>query len=155
MVAAATSASSRLDGAELISPTTRLQVFGVWEVPVSLLNSFLFVLIGLQLPRSWTRSRRAARGDLVLYAAAVSRRGDPHADRLACRSSLPAALPVPARYASATRTRLRQVPARGGWNGMRGAVSLAAALALPLTTDAGQPFPQRDLIVFLTFSVSS
>jgi CPA1 family monovalent cation:H+ antiporter len=36
---------------------------------------------------------------------------------------------------------------------MRGAVSLAAALALPLETDAGAPFPQRDLIIFLTFNV--
>jgi NhaP-type Na+/H+ or K+/H+ antiporter len=40
-----------------------------------------------------------------------------------------------------------------GWTGMRGAVSLAAALALPLTTHAGDPFPQRDLIIFLTFAV--
>src|SRR5919106_157145 len=39
------------------------------------------------------------------------------------------------------------------WSGMRGAVSLAAALALPLTTDAGTPFPDRELIVFLTFAV--
>jgi CPA1 family monovalent cation:H+ antiporter len=39
------------------------------------------------------------------------------------------------------------------WAGMRGAVSLAAALAIPLTTDAGARFPQRDLIVFLTFAV--
>jgi CPA1 family monovalent cation:H+ antiporter len=39
------------------------------------------------------------------------------------------------------------------WAGMRGAVSLAAALALPLETDAGEPFPGRDLILFLTFSV--
>ena len=39
------------------------------------------------------------------------------------------------------------------WSGMRGAVSLAAALAVPLSTDAGDPFPGRDLIVFLTFSV--
>jgi NhaP-type Na+/H+ or K+/H+ antiporter len=39
------------------------------------------------------------------------------------------------------------------WSGMRGAVSLAAALALPFETDAGAPFPQRDLIVFLTFCV--
>jgi CPA1 family monovalent cation:H+ antiporter len=36
---------------------------------------------------------------------------------------------------------------------MRGAVSLAAALALPLQTDAGEPFPQRNLIIFLTFAV--
>ena len=39
------------------------------------------------------------------------------------------------------------------WSGMRGAVSLAAALAVPLSTNAGDPFPGRDLIVFLTFSV--
>jgi CPA1 family monovalent cation:H+ antiporter len=39
------------------------------------------------------------------------------------------------------------------WSGMRGAVSLAAALALPLETDAGTPFPDRDLIIFLTFAV--
>ena len=40
-----------------------------------------------------------------------------------------------------------------GWSGMRGAVTLAAALAIPLTTDAGAPFPQRDLILFLTLCV--
>ena len=40
-----------------------------------------------------------------------------------------------------------------GWSGMRGAVSLAAALALPLSTDAGSSFPDRDLIIFLTFGV--
>ena len=39
------------------------------------------------------------------------------------------------------------------WSGMRGAVSLAAALAIPLATDAGNPFPQRNLIIFLTFAV--
>jgi hypothetical protein len=39
------------------------------------------------------------------------------------------------------------------WSGMRGAVSLAAALAIPLTTDSGAPFPERDLIIFLTFCV--
>ena len=41
----------------------------------------------------------------------------------------------------------------GGWSGMRGAVSLAAALALPLHTDAGAPLPGRDLIQFITFSL--
>jgi len=40
-----------------------------------------------------------------------------------------------------------------GWAGMRGAVSLAAALAIPLTTDAGASFPDRPLIVFLAFTV--
>ena len=53
--------------------------------------------------------------------------------------------------------RLRRVGARerlvAGWCGMRGAVSLAAALALPFEGAGGQPFPERDLIVFLTFGV--
>ena len=46
-----------------------------------------------------------------------------------------------------------QAPALISWMGMRGAVSLAAALALPIGTDAGAGFPHRDLIIFLTFSV--
>jgi monovalent cation/hydrogen antiporter len=53
--------------------------------------------------------------------------------------------------------RARRTPARNrlvvGWSGMRGAVSLAAALALPLTVDGGAPFPDRELILFLTFAV--
>jgi len=39
------------------------------------------------------------------------------------------------------------------WSGLRGAVSLAAALAIPLSTDAGAPFPGRELIIFLAFAV--
>src|SRR5439155_11485482 len=46
-----------------------------------------------------------------------------------------------------------QGPTLLGWCGLRGAVSLAAALALPLTTDTGAAFPQRDLIIFLAFCV--
>jgi monovalent cation/hydrogen antiporter len=46
-----------------------------------------------------------------------------------------------------------QIRVIGGWAGMRGAVSLAAALALPFSTDAGAPLPDRDLILFITFSV--
>ena len=52
--------------------------------------------------------------------------------------------------------RARRVGAGGrcvAWSGMRGAVSLAAALALPLETHAGEPFPKRNLIIFLTFAV--
>ncbi|HEY3188349.1 MAG TPA: cation:proton antiporter, partial [Solirubrobacteraceae bacterium] len=53
--------------------------------------------------------------------------------------------------------RLRRAPARqrivSAWSGMRGAVSLAAALALPLHTHAGEPLPGRDLILFVTFAV--
>jgi monovalent cation/hydrogen antiporter len=51
----------------------------------------------------------------------------------------------------------KQLPLRGAavvaWAGMRGAVSLAAALAIPLQTDAGAPFPARELLIFLAFCV--
>jgi monovalent cation/hydrogen antiporter len=56
----------------------------------------------------------------------------------------------PAQRARRVGPRWRLVMA---WSGMRGAVSLAVALALPLTTDSGDGFPKRDLIVFLTFAV--
>jgi CPA1 family monovalent cation:H+ antiporter len=56
----------------------------------------------------------------------------------------------PSQRARRVGARLRIVVA---WGGMRGAVSLAAALAVPLKTDAGVPFPQRSVIIFLTFAV--
>jgi NhaP-type Na+/H+ or K+/H+ antiporter len=56
----------------------------------------------------------------------------------------------PSQVARRTRASARLVV---GWSGMRGAVSLAVALAIPLHTDAGADFPQRDLIIFLTFAV--
>jgi CPA1 family monovalent cation:H+ antiporter len=56
----------------------------------------------------------------------------------------------PSQVARRANWRFRVV---GGWAGMRGAVSLAAALALPLHTDAGAPLPGRDLIQFITFSL--
>jgi CPA1 family monovalent cation:H+ antiporter len=56
----------------------------------------------------------------------------------------------PSQRARRASWRLRVV---GGWSGMRGAVSLAAALALPLHTNAGDPLPGRDLIQFITFSL--
>jgi CPA1 family monovalent cation:H+ antiporter len=56
----------------------------------------------------------------------------------------------PSQVARRAGWRIRVV---GGWSGMRGAVSLAAALALPLETDAGAPLPGRELIQFITFSL--
>jgi CPA1 family monovalent cation:H+ antiporter len=137
---------------QLISPSTRLQVYGVWEVTVFFLNSFLFVLIGLQLPAILKALSGRSAGELVLYGAAVS-----GAVILTRVLSTPFVAWLP-RYLS---RRIRehdpyppwQQVALVAWSGMRGAVSLAAALALPLTTDAGTPFPERDLIVFLTFTV--
>jgi monovalent cation/hydrogen antiporter len=137
---------------QLISPSTRLQVFGVWEVTAFFLNCFLFVLVGLQLPAILDSLSGHGTGDLVLYAVAVS--GAVIVTRLVFA---PIAAILPRFLFPRIRERDPYPPwqwmAIGAWCGMRGAVSLAAALALPLTTDAGTPFPERDLIVFLTFAV--
>ncbi len=137
---------------ELTSARTRLQGVGLWEVIFFVLNGLLFALVGLQLPVILDALAGTSSGDLVLYAAVVT------------------AVVIGARFLWVFPTtylsRLRRPEVLDGaadepwkgalvlsWSGMRGAVSLAAALALPLTTDAGTPFPNRELIIFLTFSV--
>jgi CPA1 family monovalent cation:H+ antiporter len=68
---------------------------------------------------------------------------------------VPYAVAMADRPADAEGRRRAPAPERlaVGWAGMRGSVSLAAALAIPITIDAGGPFPDRDLIIFLTFAV--
>jgi CPA1 family monovalent cation:H+ antiporter len=131
---------------ELTSAQVRLQALAVWEIVQYLLNALLFVLIGLQLPVVMDALEEYSAGTLLWYAFVVS------ATVIALRFAwVFVVLYAPKKIAG------RMSNWRGGvfvsWAGMRGAVSLAAALALPLTTDAGEPFPGRDLILFLTFSV--
>jgi CPA1 family monovalent cation:H+ antiporter len=118
---------------ELSTPAMRMQGFAVWETLVFLVNALLFTFIGMQLR--------------------------PILDALGDRST--AELIADAMVVTATVMLIRIVwvlatgprPAVVGWMGMRGAVSLAAALALPLQTEAGAPFPGRELIIFLAFAV--
>jgi CPA1 family monovalent cation:H+ antiporter len=137
---------------QLVAPSTRMQLFGVWEVLTFFLNCFLFVIVGLQLPTILDALGGRSTGELILYAAVVS------AAVIVTRLLwMPVMAWLPRRLFRRIRERDPFPPwaeiVLGGWTGMRGAVSLAAALALPLMTDDGTPFPQRDLIVFLTFSV--
>jgi monovalent cation/hydrogen antiporter len=139
-------------GPQLVSPSTRMQLFGVWEVLTFFLNCFLFVMIGLQLPAILHSLSGHTTGQLALYAAVVS--GAVILTRIVW---VPVFAYLPRRLFRSVRERDPMPPwqqmAIVAWTGMRGAVSLAAALALPLATDAGTPFPMRDLIVFLTFTV--
>jgi len=135
---------------ELTSAQTRLQGIAVWEILFFVLNALLFALIGLQLPAILDSLSGRSTGTLIGYAALVT------AAVIAARFLWV----VPGTYLSARfrqRTRPIQEPGKASillsWSGMRGAVSLAAALALPLTTDAGDAFPNRALIIFLTFGV--
>ena len=135
---------------ELTTWQTRLQGLAVWEITFFVLNALLFVLIGLQLPAILDALGGYSPARLVGYAAVVS---------LAVVAARFLWV-IPGTYLTARVRRMKrpiQNPGRAsiilGWAGMRGAVSLAAALALPLTTDAGDAFPNRDLIIFLTFGV--
>jgi monovalent cation/hydrogen antiporter len=124
----------------------RLQGYAVWDTLVFLLNALLFVLIGLQLPLILDDLSGESMLTLLGYAAAVSltvivtRIAWIHAATFAIRALDRRPSQLPRR--STWRTRMIVA-----WGGMRGSVSLAAALALP--TD----FPQRDVVLFLTFAV--
>jgi Na+/H+ antiporter len=124
----------------------RLQGFAVWETLVFLLNALLFVLIGLQLPFILDSLSGASPGTLLAQAAAVSLAVI--LARIAWGATMPYLVRVldrrPAQRERRVGWRSRMIIA---WSGMRGAVSLAAALALPAD------FPQRDLVLFLTFAV--
>ena len=124
--------------------TTRIQGYGLWQILVFVLNSLLFVLIGMQLP-GILDDLPAPAGDLALYAAAVC------ATVIVVRIAWTFVTSVVPRLGNPPPNR-REV-ALIGWMGMRGAVSLAAALAIPLETETGAPFPHRDLIIFLVFTV--
>ncbi len=136
----------------LTSPATRLQAFAVWEVGTFLMNAVLFVLIGLQLPVVSDGLRGVPVVELVGNAALVS------ATVIAARFGWLFTAPYLLRALDRTpRQRELRVGAAPrvviAWSGLRGAVSLAAALALPSETDAGGALPGRNLVVFVTFAV--
>ena len=137
---------------ELTTARTRVQGDAVWEIVVFLLNALLFVLIGLQLPVILDELSGEPAGTLLVYGVIVS-----GAVILVRIAGTYAATYLPRLVSRRVRRRDPvtpwQDPAFVSWAGMRGAVSLAAALSLPLTTDTGDPFPARDLILFLVFCV--
>jgi monovalent cation/hydrogen antiporter len=131
---------------ELASPSTRLLGFSFWEVLVYLANAVLFILVGLQLQPILDELDGTAVAVLVGQAVLVS--AVVIGVRLGWVFSVPYLIRAIDRRPSQV---MRRAGARErlvvGWSGMRGAVSLAAALALPLN------FPLRNLILFLTFAV--
>jgi CPA1 family monovalent cation:H+ antiporter len=139
---------------ELAGPQTRLQTLTVWEVLTFLLNATLFVLIGLQLPVivDGLGHTSFSTGEAVWYAllASIVVIAIRFAWGFGTTALLRAVDRRPSQKAKRSTWRERIV---NSWAGMRGAVSLAAALAIPLTTNSGAAFPGRDLILFVTFGV--
>ncbi|MBD3884836.1 Na+/H+ antiporter [Phormidium tenue FACHB-886] len=142
----------RWHSSEAFAPRTRLQAIAVWELFVFLLNGLVFILIGLQLPRILEAIAERSVPTLVWSGILIS----------AVVIGIRILWVFPATYLPRWLNRhLRQRDPSPpwqwamiiAWTGMRGVVSLAAALALPLVTSTGTPFPERDLILFLTFCV--
>jgi len=139
-------------GPSIIPARTRLQGTYVWEILDFILNAALFVLVGLQVRTVIDGISTSSTQEIIGYAVAIT--AVVVGARLVWVNTMPYLIRAldrrPAQRLRRVGWRPRMVIA---WSGMRGAVSLAAALALPLETDAGTPFPHRDLIIFLTFTV--
>jgi monovalent cation/hydrogen antiporter len=137
---------------ELTTAEVRLAGESTWEIVTFVLNALLFTLIGLQLPVIVNGLDAYATSDLLWWAAAI------WLTVLVVRWLwvYPAAW-LPRRLMRGLRERDPMPRASAlaliSWSGLRGGVSLAAALAIPLTIDTGAPFPARNLILFLTFAV--
>ncbi len=137
---------------ELIAPQTRIQAYSFWEIIVFVLNSALFVIVGLQLrgvldglggESPWQLIGEAV---VVVLAVIIVRFAWVYPTTY-----------LPRRLSRRVRAREREPKAANvflvAFTGMRGAVSLAAALAIPRTLDSGAPFPDRDLVLFLVYAV--
>jgi monovalent cation/hydrogen antiporter len=134
---------------ELTSVQTRLQGEAVWSIIAFVLNALLFALVGLQLSRVLDTLTGRSAGELARWAVLIT--GTVILTRIAwvpVFSHLPRLL-----WRSSAAAKPFSHTFLISWAGMRGAVSLAAALAIPLSIDAGSRFPERDLIIFLAFCV--
>jgi Na+/H+ antiporter len=134
-----------------ISNEARITIYATWDVITFILNSLIFILIGLQLRTVMKGISNYSNIDLIFYALLVS------AAVIIARFMfvVPAAL-LPRKISRTIReneTFSSNNMFLIGWAGIRGVISLAAALALPLVLPGGAPFPERNLIIFLTFCV--
>ncbi len=129
---------------------TRLQEEAVWKMVAFVLESSVFALIGLQLPVVLDGLGDYEGTDAAWYAVAV----------FLVVAAARFVWVYPATYLPRLSARVRaregELSWKGpfviGWAGMRGVVSLAIAFSIPLTVHGGNPFPERNLILFLTFT---
>jgi len=140
------------NGLRLISAATRLQGIFFWDFFIYLIEGMVFLITGLQARGLIAEIRDYSIFDLAFSAAVVS------VVVIVSRFVwmypaiyLPRWLFPPIRRRDPSPP--WQWPFMLAFAGVRGIVSLAAALAIPITTGNGQPFPQRNLILFVTFSV--
>jgi monovalent cation/hydrogen antiporter len=131
---------------------TRLQVAGLWETLIFLLNGLVFILIGLQLPVIIQGLGNYSVGEAIVYGVIIS----------LVTIVIRIIWVFPGAYIPRWLFKnIRKTEPHPGWknvflvawSGMRGVVSLASALAIPLVLTDGSPFPHRNLILFIAFIV--
>lgn len=140
-----------------LSSSSRISGYSFWNAFIFILNGIVFMLIGLELPEVVEGLRADGialhtainYGILVTVILIAARIISSYAAMLATlifrRSVMPG---------RGSRRRMLRMPLLLGWTGMRGVVSLASALAIPLLLQkTGEPFPHRNLILFITFMV--
>ena len=135
----------------IVSAEMRILSRSMWNVMVFLLNVLVFVLIGMQLSGVVARLEGYSAASCMTDGAVLS------AVAIAVRFAwVYSALYLPRACAPRFARARPRPPAEFfimGWCGMRGIVSLAAALALPVALGDGTPFPYRDLLIFFTFVI--
>lgn len=138
-----------------LNSASRLSASSVWDSLVFILNGVVFLIIGLELPEIVDGLRADGTplhtaigyGVLITVVLIVARMISAYAAMLATIIFRPSVRPK-----ASSRLRTFLIPMMLGWTGMRGVVSLAAALSIPVMLDNhGTAFPQRNLILFITF----
>jgi Na+/H+ antiporter len=136
----------------MLNYRSRIQGVNVWSNIVFLLNGLIFLLIGLQLPYITRQLEEISLGRAIGYGLAISLALI--LTRLLCTYGAAIFTRIISRYITVADPNPGwKMPLISGWAGMRGVVSLAAALSIPLFTTEGQSFPYRNLILFITFIV--
>lgn len=139
-----------------LSSESRIRGYSFWEAFIFILNGIVFMLIGLQLPAivaglqkdGISLSTAIKYGILVTAVLIAARIISSYVALVATLLFRPGVAP-----SRQHPERMWKLPLLLGWTGMRGVVSLAAALAIPITLQTDKPFPYRNLILFITFSV--
>ena len=131
---------------------TRIQAYSVWRTVTFLLNGLVFILIGLQLPAIVEGLGAGVLPKAIVFGVAISVMTIVIRIIWVFSGQFLSKL-----LSSKTRFQQQPMPKRQqfliAWSGMRGVVSLASALAIPLTLTDGTAFPHRDLMLFITFVV--
>lgn len=135
----------------ILSADVRLNASAVWRFAIFILNALAFVLIGLQLPGILRELASYSIATLAMDGAVIA--GTAILVRLVWVIGVSQLLRMTSRRKRKGEFADWREATVIGWSGMRGLVSLAAALSLPDTIADGTPFPARALVQFLAFSV--